>query len=296
VDLLPAKTCTLDCIYCESGRTTRRTLVRKAWVPTDAVIAELARVLDSGPLLDSVTFSGSGEPTLHSDIGYLIDTIHRRWPGYGVTVLTNGTLFWQEEVREDLRHADRVIANYDAASQEVFDALNRPYPGLFPDRMLEGLVAFREIFTGELWVEIFVVPGVNDKDREIEAIAEAVAKIRPDRVQLNTLDRPGAESWVQPAMDALMQRFRDRIAAAEAVGGVRGRGSLGPPDDGTLEKKIEALVLRRPVTVEDVVRTQGVDRDQAERVLKGMCFAGRLGVQRMDRGDFYTCPETSRSG
>lgn len=296
VDLLPAKTCTLDCIYCESGRTTRKTLLRQEWVPTDAVIGELARVLDPGPVLDSITFSGSGEPTLHTGIGLLIDTIHTRWPGYPVTVLTNGTLFWQEDVRRDLVAADRVIANYDAASPDVFDALNRPYPGLFPDRMLEGLVAFREMFTGELWLEIFVVPGVNDGKREIEGIAAAVARVRPDRVQLNTLDRPGTEKWVTTAGEALLQRFRERIAEAEAVGRVRGEVAGLRPEDALLEKKILALVLRRPVTLEDVVRTQGVDRDQAIRVLSGMHFAKKLEVQQMKRGNFYTLPGMALPG
>ncbi|TWI68152.1 wyosine [tRNA(Phe)-imidazoG37] synthetase (radical SAM superfamily) [Desulfobotulus alkaliphilus] len=290
VDLLPSKTCTLDCIYCESGPTTRKTLLRKEWVPTEAVIAELAQILDESPELDSVTFSGSGEPTLHTGIGRIIDTIHGRWPGYPVTVLTNGTLFWQEEVRNDLIHADRIIANYDAASPEVFETLNRPYPGLFPDRMLEGLVAFREIFTGELWLEIFVIPGINDRDREIDAIAAASAKIRPDRVQLNTLDRPGTESWVTSAGDTLLERFQRRIAAAELTGKVQCAGNAAAMDEEQLKKNILSMVLRRPVTLEDVVRTQGVDREKAFEVLSGMRFAKSLGVQKMPRGDFYVLP------
>ncbi|MCW7754197.1 radical SAM protein [Desulfobotulus sp. H1] len=291
VDLLPAKTCTLDCIYCESGRTTRKTLLRKEWVPVNAVLDELSQLLALGPELDSVTFSGSGEPTLHSGIGYLINTIHSRWPGYPVTVLTNGTLFWQEEVREDLKNADRVIANYDAASSEVFEVLNRPYPGLFPEAMMKGLVAFRNLFEGELWLEIFVIPGVNDGDREIEGIAAAVAAIRPDRVQLNTLDRPGTESWVEPAGTELLEKFRKKIAAAEALGDVRGKGTVAGCDEDQLRKNILSMVLRRPVTLDDVVRTQGIDRESAGKVLEGMCFAGELGVRRMARGDFFLLPQ-----
>lgn len=287
VDLLPPKTCTLDCVYCEAGRTNCKTMIRKEWVPVDEVLAELGKILDSKPALDSVTFSGSGEPTLHTGLGFLIGEIHSRWPSYPVTVLTNGTLFFMEEVRLDASRADRVIASYDAASQEVFHTLNRPCIGLSPERMLEGFADFRKIFPGEFWIEVFVVPGVNDTEEEMQALARDLAKVHPDRVQLNTLDRPGTASWVQAADSLLLERFRHYLKQAEAPSPVQGKSLDGEMSDAVLSARILSMVKRRPLTLEDVVRTQGVALQQADRVLQILLRERLVYRKAMPRGDFF---------
>lgn len=291
VDLVRPKTCTLDCVYCESGRTTCLTLERKDWVPVRDVLEELARILKDRPRLDSITFSGSGEPTLHKGIGTLIREIKKRWPEYPVTVLTNGTLLWQEAVREDLSHADRVVANYDAADPLVFARLNRPAEGLSPDTMAEGLVRFRDGYTGSLWLEVFVIPGLNDTEDEIAAIAATATRIRPDRIQLNSLDRPGTEDWVQPADAALLARFQKALGVAEAVGETRGTSEKGTLENETVAQRILDMIRRRPVTKADVVRTLGILETQASFVLNAMEEAGEIREEKMPRGCFYLLPE-----
>lgn len=287
VDLVPAKTCTLDCVYCEAGRTSCKTLERRDWVPVENVLSELAEILKENPLLDSITFSGSGEPTLHSGIGFLIDEIHKRWPSYPVTVLTNGTLFFMGDVRSDLLGADRVIASYDAASFEVFHRLNRPCPGLSPDLMLQGFMEFRKNYAGELWMEVFVVPGANDTEGEMQALAGDIAKIGADRVQLNTLDRPGVEAWVQPADSFILERFSSYLKSAEIPALVQGKKEGSTMADHVLSERILAMVKRRPYTLQDIVLTQGVASGQAEEVLQALLREKLLVEKAMPRGNFF---------
>lgn len=139
VDLVPFKTCTYDCIYCQVGRTTCKTMERKEWVPMDLVLDELEGKLACRP--DYVTLSGSGEPTLHSRLGEIIEQI-QAMTDVPVAVLTNGWLLWQPQVRAELALADMVLPSLDAGDPTKFNFINRPHPSLSFDRVVEGLIAF----------------------------------------------------------------------------------------------------------------------------------------------------------
>jgi len=204
VDLLPYKTCSLDCVYCECGATTELTTQRAEFVPVDKVIAELDAYLGKNPELDYITFSGSGEPTLHAGIGRIISHLKSKHPRYRVAVLTNGTLFSRPEVRRDVLGADLLVPSLDGATSESFQAIDRPAAGVTVDKVIEGLVALRDVYRGTLVLETFIVPGVNDTNREMVALRAAAERIRPDAIQLNRLDRPGVEASVTAASDELL--------------------------------------------------------------------------------------------
>ncbi len=286
VDLVPSKTCSLDCVYCESGPTTKLTVKRSTLVPTDAVIAEIDRYFEKHEAPDAVTFSGAGEPTLHSDIGKIADHIKKRCPGVRVVLLTNGTLFDREDVRRDAARMDLVIASFDAADKGVFSTLNRPHPSLDPAAMADGLVAFREAFGGDLWIEVFVVPGVNDHDAEVGCIAEVVKRIGPDRVQVNTLDRPGAESWVTPADKETLETVTVALGAGEVIGAYRRRvETTGGEEDAS--SRILEMVRRRPCTAEDLRESLGIAGGLIEEALEELVASGRIQGERLARGMFY---------
>ncbi|NQT19895.1 MAG: radical SAM protein, partial [Planctomycetes bacterium] len=137
VDVVPLKTCSYDCIYCQLGNTTCKTVERKEWVPLDDVVLELKDRLSSRP--DYITLSGSGEPTLYSRVAELIDRI-KVMTDVPVAVLTNGSLLWQEEVRRQLMKADLVIPSLDAGDEVMFRLVNRPHEDVSFERMLAGLV------------------------------------------------------------------------------------------------------------------------------------------------------------
>lgn len=242
VDLVPQKTCAFDCVYCECGRTTCLTCERREYVPTDRVIAELDAYLATAPDLDYVTFAGSGEPTLHTGIGEIIAFIKDRYPRYRVAVLTGSALLPDPEVRAALMRADLVVPSLDAVSEAVFRSLNRPCPGLTAGQVVEGLLAFAREFPGEIRLEVFIVPGENDTEDEVRRLRDAVAAIDPDRVQVNTLDRPGTDIRVRPASPPALERIAavlgGEVIGTACTGGRGARLRLGMPERSSLRPSV----------------------------------------------------------
>jgi wyosine [tRNA(Phe)-imidazoG37] synthetase (radical SAM superfamily) len=288
VDLVPYKTCPLNCVYCECGETTTLTAAITEYVPTTEVIAELDTYLSGSPRIDVITFSGSGEPTLHSGIGKVIGHCKDKYPQYKIAVLTNGVLLWNPVVRQSLARADIVIPSLDAVSPEVFSRIARPARDITPDRVVEGLVEFRKGFPGKIYLEVFIVPGLNDTESELAKLKEAFGRIKPDRLQINTLDRPGAEDWVQPADRERLLRIREFFApfGAEIIGKPERKRSADRHVGG-LEKAIIQVLHRRPSTLEDLCGSLGADRGAVEEILASMSEAGIITAERLARGLFY---------
>jgi len=248
VDLVPFKTCTYDCIYCQLGRTTCKTIERKEWVPLDRVLEELAEKLSSKP--DYITLSGSGEPTLFSRVDELIDRI-KAITEVPVAVLTNGSLLWQEDVRHQLMNADLVVPSLDAGDEAMFRLVNRPHHEISFEQMLDGLIAFRREFRGEYWLEVFVVGAYTAIGGELAKAAKCVDRIKPDRIQLNTVTRPPAEKYalgVSPGRLAeLASTFR---LPAEVIADFRGVHRQAEFVAG--RKEILDMLRRRPCSIDDI--------------------------------------------
>lgn len=209
IDVIPLKICSFNCIYCECGVTTELTDEVKEYFPFDEIAAEIESVLDGRPELDVITFSGSGEPTLYSRLGDLIDFIKKRYPQYKVAVLTNSSLLHNADIRRGLLRADIIYPSLDAVTPAVFDRIMRPISGTDPQKIVESLIALRGEFHGELCVEIFIIHGINDTEDELEKLKWACERISPDEIHLNQLDRPGVEEWVSSATEENMERIRD---------------------------------------------------------------------------------------
>jgi Fe-S oxidoreductases len=169
VDLLPFKTCSMDCVYCQLGGGARTTVRRRAFIPVETVLAGIENVLQRGDRVDAITFSGSGEPTLHPGLGRLIRAIKRK-TAVPVVLLTNGSLFTRPSVRKDAAAADIVVPSLDAATEDAFRKINRPHPGLSAAAIIEGLAAFRRHFHGRLWLEVLFVKGINDRPSDLRAL------------------------------------------------------------------------------------------------------------------------------
>ncbi|UCE27693.1 MAG: radical SAM protein [Candidatus Coatesbacteria bacterium] len=287
VDLVPAKVCTFDCIYCQAGRTTNKTIERTEYVPTADVIAELSDWLPGGAA-DYVTFSGNGEPTLHSGIGEIIAWLNAN-SGVPVVVVTNGSLFRLPDVRDELASADLVVPSLDTANPVTFRRLNRPDPSLDIETVIEGLVTFAKEFAGEIWLEHFIVPGINDTPAELKALAEAGARIGPARVQLNTAVRPPAETTVRPMPYAELCAIAEKyFPGAEVIAAYDGEsaGRRGAAPDPAATAR--SLMSRRPITAEDLARTAGIDIKLAEKTLELLVQSGEAAVEERDGGRFYS--------
>ncbi|MBN2474711.1 MAG: radical SAM protein [Pirellulales bacterium] len=264
VDLVPLKTCTYDCIYCQLGPTTCKTMERKEWVPLDGVLEKLQEKLSTKP--DYITLSGSGEPTLYSRVDELIDRI-KAMTDVPVAVLTNGSLLWREDVRRQLIHADLVIPSLDAGDEAMFRLVNRPHEEISFEQMLSGLIDLRREFRGEYWLEVFVVGAYTAVPGELAKVAQCVDRIGPDRVQLNTVTRPPAEKYAvgvsTERLEELTSTFRPR---AEIIADFRGVHRQAEFVAG--REEILQMLRRRPCSIDDIAGGLDMHRNEVVKYIE----------------------------
>ncbi|MCX8124027.1 MAG: radical SAM protein, partial [Spirochaetes bacterium] len=271
--------------YCECGRTTLITDEIKEYVPTEEVIRELDFILLAKPYLDVITFSGAGEPTLHSGIGTIIEHIKSNYR-YKIAVLTNGTLLWNREVRTRLYQADVVIPSLDAATEHTFKKICRPYQTLILSQIIDGIAQFKKEFGGLFILEIFIVPGINDTSEELQALADTARYINPHRIQLNYMDRPPAEQWVIPAKVETLTQYAAYFTPIPV-------DIPGTPEYRLLElslplkEMILATIERRPSTVDDLAYSLGKDKNSVEHILNELVQQNVVRYYDEARGRFY---------
>ena len=288
IDLVPHKTCSLNCIYCECGATTDLTVERREYVPTDRVLAELDDFLKDKPALDYITFSGSGEPTLHSGIGAIIKHIRVHYPAYRIAVLTNGCLFYTKSVRDEVLDADVIIPSLDAATDRVFRRIDRPHRNLDIGKIISGLISLREEFSGDIWLEVFIVPGINDTDEELAALKSAIGKIRPEKIQINTLDRPGVVDWIRPATAEELAHVVASLhmPGAELIGRPASRTEI-PSFSGDIRDAVLQTIRRRPCTVDDLAAMFGLHPNEINKYIQVLLEDGEIVERREERGIFF---------
>lgn len=272
VDLVPFKTYSYDCIYCQLGPTTCRTIDRTDWVPLDRVIADLEGRLSSKP--DYITLSGSGEPTLHSQVSELIAKI-KAMTDIPVAALTNGSLLWSKDVRRQLLQADLVIPSLDAGDARMFHIVNRPHKQISFEQMLDGLVAFRQEFLGQYWLEIMVISGLTGTPTEIAKLADCGDRIRPDRVQLNTVTRPPADKHtVGVSREQLTELASLFQPPAEVIADFRGvHQELEFAGD---RREVFTMLQRRPCSVEDIAHGLGMHQNEVLKHLEELRARGQI--------------------
>ncbi len=292
VDLVPRKVCSLDCVYCEVGKTTKLTLERKEYVLYDKVTTELLDYFKNNPDPDYITFSGSGEPTLNSRFGDILNFIKDLKPHIPVAVLTNGTLLYDPEVRRELSKADVVLPSLDAATERVFEKINRPADGLDIKKYIQGIVDFRKEFKGKIWLEIFFLPGYNLDDNELEELRKIIEKIDPDSVQLNTLDRPGTVENLKPAAKEELEKVVKKwgMKNVEIIASAVKRET-----EKAYRKDVEAVILetiaRRPCTVDDIIRITGLHINEINKYLDVLEAENKIETRNQERGVFYQLKE-----
>jgi len=290
VDLVPFKTCSYDCIYCQLGPTTCKTVERKEWVPLDKVLDGLEPKLSTHP--DYITLSGSGEPTLYSRTGELIERI-KAMTEVPVAVLTNGSLLWQEEVRDQIAGADLVVPSLDAGEEEAFHFINRPHEEITFARMLEGLIAFRREFRGEYWLEILVLDPHTSSDAGFAKLIECVGRIQPNRVQLNTVTRPPAEDY---AVGVSGQRLSELASRLDPPGEVVAdfRGVHKQVDFVAGREEILDLLRRRPCSLDDIAEGLGMHRNEVVKYVEELSAADQIENMQTAGKIYYQIAESKR--
>ena len=292
VDLVPFKTCSMDCVYCECGATTCLTLERKEYVPVDDILKELDGFLSTGPELNYITFSGGGEPTLNSGIGRIISHLKSHYPHYKICLLTNSTFLGDRALIEELKNIDLIVPSLDASSEDEFSKINKPPPSLKLSDIINNLLNFRKHSSALFWLELFIVPGVNDSGESIKRFVKIIKEIKPDKVQLNSLDRPGTEDWVKSVSHESANLFLEAIkpyAEVEIIAKFKydNNASSEKAVSDNVEDKIIKLISRRPFTIEDILFTLPGEKALIEQALKNLRKDGKISEERKERGIFY---------
>ena len=285
IDVSPEKTCSFDCLFCQCGRTVHRSTARSELVPFGAVCAELDQWLTEDGQADGITFAGSGEPTLYSRLGELIAFIKER-TGTPVILLSNGTLMHRPDVREEAAKADVVKISLSAWDEESFQKINRPAPGLSFEQTVLGEQAFRNDFSGELWLEVFLMAGINDAPERVKQIAAVAETIHPEKVHLNTAVRPPADASVrsvdEPALRSFCALFNPRaeviasFEAAQTAGAAHIRGD-----------ELAALIRRHPATADQLAAICGAGARDVQAALEPLVAEGKLLAEQRNGEIWY---------
>jgi wyosine [tRNA(Phe)-imidazoG37] synthetase (radical SAM superfamily) len=294
IDIIPHKICTFDCIYCQLGRTTDKTLIRKEYTPVEPILKDVNSVLTINQRIDHVTFSGSGEPTLHKNIGYLIDEL-KKLTKIPIAVLTNGSLLYTPEVRNDLKNADVVLPTLCTADQGVFRKIHRSHAQLNISAIIEGYIEFRKIYQGKIWLELMLVRGINDRLAQIEDMMDVIRKINPDKIHLNTVVRPPSEEYAQPVPMAGLEKIRSVMGEKCEIIVDFKPGVVGETHSERLEG-IAAMIARRPVTMDDLVNASGLHKNQILKYIQMLLAQGRIEISRHGQKDYYKSTRGSDEG
>jgi len=279
IDTIPQKTCNWNCVYCQLGRTIPLINERLDYFPRDEILGEVKTTLavHKPGEIDWITFVGSGEPTLHTGIGWLIRQI-KAITHLPVAVITNGSLLYQPEVRADLMAADAVLPSLDAGNRELYRKINRPHPEITFERLIDGLVQFRKEYEGKLWVEVMLVQGLNDNEDALKEIADNLQDIQPDEVHIVQPTRPPAETWVQPPDDEGLHR------AYAILGGIArvihsAIGSFDLSGHESLADAVIGIISRHPVRESALIKTlKQASSEDVIQTLKQLWFCNQVQV------------------
>lgn len=289
LDLIPYKTCSYDCIYCELGRTSHKTLERHEYIPKKEVLKQLWSYLETLDVMpDYLTLCGSGEPTLNSKIGEIIREIKGKI-SIPVAILTNGSLLFMEDVRRDMVEADVVLPSLDAVTEATFQVTNRPYKSLDIKKVIKGMVDFRQEFGGQIWLEVMLLRGVNDEKSEINRIKAIIERIKPDKIQLNTVVRPPAEDYAAPLTLNQLNKIRDTLGdKTEIIADLTKTRKFHPSTN--LEVDILSIIKRRPCTAEDISNSLGVPGTEIADTMGRLIKKGKARYRIFNGKGFYSLP------
>ncbi len=284
VDLNPFKTCSLDCVFCQLGRTTEKTIERREYVPIEVVLAELDKWLKTDGKADYITLSGSGEPTLHSRFGEVLKFI-RKNSVIPAVLLTNGTMPHLPEVRDAALHANIVKFSLSAWDQASYKWVNRPHSLLHFDQLIEGQKAFSTLFKGEMWMEVFLMKGMNAFSEDVCKIVDLAKEIGPDRIQLNTAVRPPAEDFATPlSMERLEELTGMFHPAAEVIAEFRAKHEHHIRVN---QETIFSMLQRRPCTAEQIAEIFGMHLNEVAKYLGNLTRSDQIRTEHRDGVVYY---------
>jgi len=290
IDVVPYKTCTFDCVYCECGATTKKTCERREFFPLSDLLDELEDTLSgmsSKP--DVVTLSGAGEPTLYRRTGELIREA-KRLSGLPVAVITNSSLLDRTDVRDELMEADIVLPSLDTAIERTFRLMNRPHESCDLPSIIDGIESFLGRFEGRVLFEILLIDGFNTDEENIAGLREITERLPIDSIQINTAVRPGTEKGVGPLSPEALGRAAVRFGPrAEIIAGARAEAEAR--EDRAVVETVVEMLRRRPCTAKDICASLGIPMPETVKILDRLSREGIVSAERHGADTFYTTVE-----
>ena len=257
INNIPDKVCSYACVYCQIGKTLRMEVKRRPFYPPELIFEEVKRKVEKaeerGERIDYLTFVPDGEPTLDANLGEEIEMLKSF--NIPLAILTNSSLIWREDVRNDLLKLDFVSLKLDAVTEALWRKVDRPHKTLKLDKILEGILEFRRDFKGKIVTETMLIDGINYGD-ELKKIAEFLRELKPDMAYIAVPTRPPWEKWVKPAReDVINLAFH---VFADAIGEERVEYLIGYEGNafaftGNVEEDILAITAVHPMR-EDALR------------------------------------------
>jgi wyosine [tRNA(Phe)-imidazoG37] synthetase (radical SAM superfamily) len=288
INNIPPKICTYSCVYCQLGRTIKMQVDRLAFYKPEEVLRDVQdkveKARETGETIDYLTFVPDGEPTLDVNLGREIALLRRLGP---VAVITNGSLIWREDVREELGQADWVSLKVDAASEEIWRQVNRPHGGLQLKSIQDGMLEFARGYAGELATETMLVEGINDGADELRKVADFLARLQPDRAYLSIPTRPPAEEWAGPPDEAIINRayqvLSEKVDHVEYLIGYEGNAFAFTGD---VEEDLLSITAVHPMR-EDAVSEFLARADADWAVVHRLVAQGQLVEPKYKGHQFY---------
>jgi len=288
IDIIPRKYCSFDCIYCQLGKTTHKIIERKSFFDPHEIVKEALKKIRIHQNIDFITFSGSGEPTLNADIGFIINEL-KQHTNLSIAVITNSSLLFKEDVQNELNNADVVLPSLDAVSQDIFYYINRPHSYLSIDMIIEGLKTFRKRFRYKIWLEIMLIKNINHEKGELQKLKDIIKIIGADKVQLNTITRPPSEEIYSSMEQSELEKICNFLGKKCEI--ISTYEKINPEEKKDWIENILDILKRRSMSLDDIVRITGGSQAKAKKILMGLEKEGK--IQSFYFGDslFYTSKE-----
>jgi len=292
VNPIPLKTCNYSCVYCQLGRTKNFINERRSFFKKDLILSEIKEAVNEfNNEIDYITFVGEGEPLLSKDIGYLIQKV-REFTDIKTALITNGALLMHEEVRREVIPFHVISPTLDAGSEEIFRLINRPFEGIKLADIVNGFINLRKEYKGEIWIEIMLVKGLNDKEEELLKIKNFLEKISPDKVYVNVPIRPPAEEWVKIPNEKEIEKAK-RILKNAIFINLEEQGIFEGREFGTPEEAILFLTRRHPLRIDQILKSiKGFERDKLLNSLNRLLKQGRVKKIKYRGKEFYLPSES----
>ena len=281
VSPIPSKACSYSCVYCQIGKTDKYSITPKSYYDKTVILKEIEQAVKNSTL-DYITFAGDGEPTLSSDLAWLLRKCKTEF-NIPTAVITNSSLIYQEKVAEALQEADLILPSIDAGCEKTFKKINRPHKDLDFLKIIDGLISFSKYTTTKIWTETMLVKDYNATMEEINKISNIITAIAPEKSFVMIPTRPPLVQVEKPNADIFL--YAQKTISNMTPLDFTESGNFSTSDYDNLADAIRNIAARHPLRLSQAQKIAGKFNESIDELLSKGMF-----VKRYYEGDHYIIP------